>query len=83
MPREDDFVQGPIEGVRLPLQVWDVLQKENIGTMGQLRAASHRIEQIPGIDPQMGQAIRDEIARVASLEEKLLCGSSFPSPWIA
>jgi hypothetical protein len=74
--------EGPIGGLRLPQSVWNVLQRENITTFGQLKAVADRIEQFPGIAPKMALVIRDEIARVAALAEAPGKGRPY-SPWQA
>jgi len=60
---------GPIPGLRLPLYVWIILQRENITTLDQLRSVASNIEQVvPGIGIKMARVIRAELARVAALE---------------
>lgn len=66
---------GPIPGLRLPLYVWKMLQRDNIATIDQLRAVAGNIEHlVPGIGPKMAHAIRAELARVAASE----CNSNEP-----
>ena len=66
----DDNVPDQSDGVRLPSRVWEVLHRENIRTVSQLRAAADRIERFTGVGPKTAQAIRDELARVAALESR-------------
>jgi Holliday junction resolvasome RuvABC DNA-binding subunit len=57
--------KGPIPGLRLPLQAWTALERDNIATLDQLTAAADRIERVPGVGPKMAETIRAELARVA------------------
>ena len=68
MPRSDDEgrCRGPISGLVLPPNVWYVLRKQNIKTISKLRAVAGHLEQFDGIGPKRAQAIRAELARVAS-----------------
>jgi len=59
--------EGPIRGLRLPLNAWNVLYRENITTLPQLTAIADRIERLPGIGPKTAQAIRAELGRIALL----------------
>ena len=47
MPHFYDTCAGPIEGLYLPPIAWEVLRRENIQTMDQLRANAGRLEQFP------------------------------------
>ncbi len=60
--------EGPIRGLRLPLNAWRVLDRENITTLPQLTAIADRIERLPGIGATTALAIRVELGRVALLE---------------
>jgi len=62
-----DDCEGPIRGLRLPLNAWNVLDRENITTLPQLTAIADRIERFPGIGPKTAQAIRVELGRIALL----------------
>jgi hypothetical protein len=57
--------EGPIRGLRLPLNAWNVLDRENITTLAQLTAIADRVERLPGIGAMTALAIRGELARVA------------------
>ncbi len=46
-----DTCAGSIEGLYLPPIAWEVLRRENIQTMDQLRANADRLEQFEGIGP--------------------------------
>jgi hypothetical protein len=56
--------EGPIRGLRLPLNAWDVLHRERITTLAQLRTRADRIDRLPGIGAKTALAIRAELARV-------------------
>jgi hypothetical protein len=58
MPHFYSTCAGPIEGLYLPPIAWEVLRREDIGTVDQLRAHAHRIEQLDGIEAGMAQFIR-------------------------
>jgi hypothetical protein len=62
--------KGPIRGLRLPPNAWDVLRRENITTLAQLSAVADRIERFPGIGGKTAQVIRAELSRVALLEDQ-------------
>lgn len=68
MPRLDDNgnCRGPIGGLVLPPHAWYVLRRENIKSISKLRAVAGHLERFNGIGPKSAQAIRAELARVAS-----------------
>jgi hypothetical protein len=59
---------GPTQGLRLPLNAWNVLHREGITTLDQLRTKADRIERFSGIGAKTALAIRVELGRVALLE---------------
>jgi hypothetical protein len=61
--------EGFIRGLRLPSNAWYVLRRENITTIHRLKAVADQLERFRGIGPATAQAIREELARVWSLEE--------------
>ncbi|MFL4991869.1 MAG: hypothetical protein ACJ8DV_11345 [Microvirga sp.] len=63
-----DDCAGPIRGLRLPLNAWNVLDRENITTLAQLTAIADRIERLPGIGAKTALAIRVELGRIALLD---------------
>jgi DNA-directed RNA polymerase alpha subunit len=63
-----DDCEGPIRGLRLPLNAWNVLDRENITTIAQLTAIADRIERLPGIGAKTALAIRVELGRIALLD---------------
>jgi hypothetical protein len=71
MPHFYDTCAGPIEGLYLPPIAWEVLRRENIQTLDQLRANADRLEQFDGISVRMAQVIRLALAYVAPLEEQI------------
>ena len=70
MPHVYDTCPGPIEGLYLPPIVWEVLRRENILTVDQLRANAHQLEQFDGISPRMAQVIRVALACGIPFEEQ-------------
>ncbi len=68
-----DTCAGPIEGVYLPPIAWEVLRRESIQTLDQLRANAHQLEQFDGIDADMAQMIRLTLAYVTPFEEPTSC----------
>jgi hypothetical protein len=60
--------EGPIRGLRLPLNAWNVLQRESIATLPQLTAIADRIERLPGIGAKTALAIGVELGRIALVE---------------
>jgi hypothetical protein len=75
---------GPIEGIRLPAPVWEILRQEHITTMPQLRAVLERGERMcPGIGPEMAQVIRVELVSMASAEAPSPNQERVLSPWAA
>jgi hypothetical protein len=63
-----EVCEGPIRGLRLPLNAWIVLDRENITTLPQLTAIADRIERLPGIGGKTALAIRAELGRLALLD---------------
>ena len=64
MPRHDEKIPGPIEGLRLPSKAWTVLQREHIATLDRLRTVADRIQRYEGIGAKTAHVIRKELARV-------------------
>jgi hypothetical protein len=60
--------EGPIRGLRLPLNAWNALHREGVTTIDQLRAMANKIHTLPGIGAKTALAIRVELGRVARLE---------------
>ena len=71
MPHFYDTCAGPIEGLYLPPIAWEVLRRENIHTLDQLRANASRLEQFDGISVRMAQVIRLALAYVTPSEEQI------------
>ena len=82
MPHVYDTCPGPIEGLYLPPIAWEVLRRENIETMDQLRANAHQLEQFDGISPRMAQVIRLALAYVIPFEEQT-SGTKLYDTWSA
>jgi hypothetical protein len=80
MPRFHSTCAELIRELDLPAFVWEVLQRENIRTIDQLRAQAERLEQVEGIEPRMAQLIRQELTRAAQAEEQPAAEGPL-SPW--
>jgi DNA-directed RNA polymerase alpha subunit len=63
MPRDEEKIPGPIEGLRLPQRAWAMLRRENITTIDRLRAVADRLQRFEGVGFRTARAIREEIAR--------------------
>jgi hypothetical protein len=61
---------GSIRGLFLSPSAWEVLRRENIQTIAQLRAHVDRLEQFDGIDAKTAQVIRQGLARFVPCEEE-------------
>jgi hypothetical protein len=83
MPRHDESRLGPIDGLNLPPNAWHVLRRENIRTIRQLRAIADRIERLDGVGCKTALAIREELARIASIEDQPADEGRSPGAWIA
>lgn len=60
---------GPIRGIRLPLNAWDMVQAEGITTIDELKAVAGRLETFVGIGRKTAQVIREELARIEASGE--------------
>ena len=78
MPRLDDkgHCRGPIGDLVLPPNIWYVLRRENIKALNKLQAVADHLEHLDGIGPKRAQAIRAELARVASPDNGQSSGAS-------
>jgi DNA-directed RNA polymerase alpha subunit len=65
-----DDCEGPIRGLRLPLNAWNALHREGVTTIDQLRAMADKIHTLPGIGAKTALAIRVELGRLALLEAR-------------
>lgn len=70
MPHVYDTCPGPIDGLYLSPIAWEVLRRENIQTLDQLRASAQQLEQFDGISPGMAQVIRLALAYVTPFDEQ-------------
>jgi hypothetical protein len=83
MSCDDESRIGPIEGIRLPASVWNILRQEDITTMSQLRTVLERERMCPGIGPELAQVIRAELASMAPAEVSSPDQDRVLSPWAA
>lgn len=56
----------PFEGLQFPRSVGRALEDANIMSLKQLRAMAPQAERIPGLEPELAQAIKDMLDRLAS-----------------
>jgi hypothetical protein len=70
---------GSIRGLLLSPSAWEVLRRENIQTIAQLRAHVDQLEQFDGIDATTAQVIRQGLARFVPCEEETLSKSEHVS----
>ena len=82
MPHFYDTCAGPIEGLYLPPIAWEVLRRENIQTLDQLRANAGQLEQFDGISDRMAELIRLALVYVAPFEEQTASTTHYDS-WSA
>jgi hypothetical protein len=82
MPHFYDTCAGPIEGLYLPPIAWEVLERENIQTLDQIRANAHQLEQFDGISIRMAQVIRLALAYATPFEEQT-AGTKQNDAWSA
>ncbi len=66
---------GSIRGLFLSPSGWEVLRRENIQTVDQLRTHSDRLEQFDGIDAKTAQVIRQALARFVPCDDDTSSGS--------
>src|SRR5690349_10129127 len=56
--------EGPLPGLRLPVNAWEALAREDITSLDQLRSVADRVHQFIGIGPKTARIIREELARL-------------------
>jgi hypothetical protein len=77
---QEETVPGPIDGLRLPLRAWKVLQREHITTLDQLRAAAGRIERFENKDPKRPGRSEPSLPACPPAERGFLCDPSQAHP---
>ena len=82
MSYQYETCEGILEGLYLPCLAWDVLPREDIQTIDQLRAVAGQLERFNGIGSKTAQAIRLELDRVAAHGEQT-SGEGQLSAWAA
>ena len=70
MSQPYEISDGPIHGLYLPQRAWEVLDREHIRTVDQLRAVVCRLEKFEGVGSITAQTIRLELDRVAAPGEE-------------
>jgi hypothetical protein len=83
MPHFYSTCIGPIKDLYLPPVAWDVLRREKIRTLEQLRSVADGIDRLPGIGDGSARVVREELARLTSLEEQPSDKGQPLSPWSA
>ncbi|GEO19416.1 DNA-directed RNA polymerase subunit alpha C-terminal domain-containing protein [Microvirga aerophila] len=81
MPRDEVKVPGFIADLCLPARAWEVLRRENIKTLSQLRAVADQIERFETIGRKTAKVIRAELARKTSPDRQPSDEGPFLSPW--
>jgi hypothetical protein len=61
---------GSIRGLFLSPSAWEVLRRENIQTVDQLRIHAEQLEQLDGIEATTAHVIRQALARFLPCEEE-------------
>ena len=61
---------GSIRGLFLSPSAWELLRRENIQTVEQLRSHADRLEQFDGIEATTAHVIRQALARFVPCEEE-------------
>jgi Holliday junction resolvasome RuvABC DNA-binding subunit len=82
MSHHYETCEGILEGLYLPCLAWDVLRREDIQTIDQLRAIAGQLERFVGIGSKTAQAIRLELDRIAAPGEQT-SGEGQLSAWAA
>ena len=80
MSHQSETYAGTIEGLYLPWLACEMLHRESIGSLSQLRAVAGQLEQFAGIRTETAHAIRRELDRVAAPGEHIF-GQEQLSPW--
>jgi hypothetical protein len=62
---------GTLKDLYLPCLAWEVLRREDIQTIDQLRAVAGQLDQFDGIGPITAQVIRQELDRIAAPGEQI------------
>ncbi len=70
MPYIYDTCSGLIRGLYLPPGAGDVLHRENIETLDQIRTSADQLEQFDGISVRMAQVIRQAPADVTPSDDQ-------------
>jgi hypothetical protein len=82
MSQPYEICDGPIHGLYLPQRAWEVLDREHVRTVDQLRAIANRLERLDGIGPITARTIRQELDRVAAPGEATFAEGQL-SAWAA
>ena len=68
---------GSIRGLFLSPSGWELLRRENIQTIDQLRTNAERLEQFDGIEATTAQVIRQALARFVPCEDEALSTNQY------
>lgn len=69
MPQFCDSCAGPIPGLYLLPVAWDVLHRQSVRPLEQLRAKVDQLEELDGIEARIAQVIRQAPAHLALSED--------------
>jgi hypothetical protein len=61
-----DFPEDPFAGLLLPMEAWKAIDEAHITGLEQLKALAPLISQLPGIDPEIAEIIKDRLERMAA-----------------
>lgn len=70
---------GSIRGLFLSPSAWELLRRENIQTVDQLRTHADRLEQFKGIEAKTARVIRQALARFVPCEEETSSTNQYAS----
>jgi hypothetical protein len=82
MPHIYHTCAGSIRGLFLSPSAWELLRREDIQTVDQLRIHADRLEQFDGIEATTAHIIRQALARFVPCEEEPL-STNQPVVWSA
>jgi hypothetical protein len=58
--------EDPFPGLLLPMEAWRAIDEARITSLEQLKSLASQISEIPSIDPDLAQIIRDRLDRLTA-----------------